>query len=85
MDYADLTDRTEETVRRLCAFAGLEVDQRLQDRVRGELPLSRYTQTAPDPEKWRRNEAEILPLMEPGHDAQVLATWERCRAAAETP
>jgi len=78
-DYADLTTRTEQTVDRICAFAGLEVDARLRRRLTGELPLSRYTQTAPDPDKWRSNEAEILPLLEPNHAAGVAQTWQRCR------
>ena len=78
-DYASLTDRTETTVGRICNFAKLEVDHRLQQRLRGELPLSRYTQTAPDPDKWRRNAAEILPLLDPAHPAGVAEAWQRCQ------
>ena len=77
-DYADLTDRTEATIDRICGFADLETDTRLRERSGGELPLSRYTQTAPDPDKWRRNESEILPVLEPGHDCGVADTWRRC-------
>jgi hypothetical protein len=39
------------------------------------LPHSRYTQTAPQPEKWRMNETDIeraLPAME--------HTWQRLRS-----
>jgi len=42
-------------IERLCGWAGLEWDQRLG----ASLPLSRYTLTAPDPQKWRRHEAQI--------------------------
>lgn len=42
-------------IRHLCDWAGLQWDRSL-DR---QLPLSRYTLTAPDPEKWRRHEAAI--------------------------
>ena len=42
-------------VERLCAWAGLRWDRPLG----GRLPLSRYTLTAPDPQKWRRHEAGI--------------------------
>jgi hypothetical protein len=83
-DYADVTDRTGETIGRICDFAGLAVDQRLQQRLSGELPLSRYTQTAPDPDKWRRNEAEILRVLEPTHDSGAAATWERCRRVLQS-
>ena len=79
-DYTDLTARTEQTLERICSFADLEVDARLRRRLTGELPLSRYTQTAPDPDKWRSNEAEILPLLEPSHVAGVAQTWQRCRS-----
>ena len=49
---------------RLCGWAGLDWDRRLG----ASLPLSRYTLTAPDPQKWRRHEAAIeahRPLWEP--------------------
>lgn len=39
-------------VRRICGWAGLAWDRTLGR----ELPLSRYTLTPPDPEKWRRHE-----------------------------
>jgi len=78
-DYADLTGCPAETVGRLCRFAQLTVDARLQQRLRGELPLSRYTQTPPEPDKWRRNEEEILRVLGPDHDFGAAATWQRCR------
>jgi hypothetical protein len=33
------------------------------DRPLDKLPLSRYTVTPPDPDKWRRHEAEILGVL----------------------
>jgi hypothetical protein len=72
-DYSGLTDRTGQTIERICRFAGLEMDARLQQRVRGALPHSRYTQTAPDPEKWRRNEDLIIPVLD-----SVEEVWKRC-------
>ena len=54
-------------------FAGLEVDKRSRQRISGALPLSRYTHTAPDPEKWRKNEDQILPVLE-----SVEEVWKRC-------
>jgi hypothetical protein len=82
-DYADVTDSTEATIRSICDFAGLQMDQRLCKRVAGALPLSRYTQTRPDPNKWRKNEAEILPVLEPEHYSGVAGTWQRCLQVME--
>ena len=50
---------------RLCRAVGFEEDARL---LKDDLPLSRYTVSPPDPDKWRRREAEIeavLPSIEP--------------------
>jgi len=59
LDYQTLLDDPADAVARLCAFAGLEIDERLQSRLNKPLPLSRLTHTSPDAEKWRMNEAEI--------------------------
>jgi hypothetical protein len=72
--YEELTASPETVIGRLCEFAGLERDERLAQRLSGALPLSRYTHTAPDPEKWRKNEAEISRVL-----ASVEPTWQRCR------
>jgi len=77
-DYSDLKDRSSQTIERICRFAGLEVDRRLQQRINGPLPLSRYTQTPPDPEKWRKNEEQILTVLE-----SVEETWKRCERVLE--
>jgi uncharacterized protein (TIGR03032 family) len=61
--YADLIADPQAQAKRLCAFAGIEWDQDLP----ADLPLSKYTLTPPDPNKWKRNEAElaeVLPLAE---------------------
>ena len=57
-----LRDPAAET-RRICGFAGWEFDEALRQRVAGPLPLSRYTQTQPQPDKWRKNEAAIARVM----------------------
>jgi hypothetical protein len=71
--YDDLTQRTEPLIRKICEFAGLDLDDRLVQHISGALPLSRLTQTAPDPEKWRKNETEIQPVL-----GSVDETWQRC-------
>jgi hypothetical protein len=59
-------------VERICRFIGIEMDARLQSRVSQPLPLSRFTQTPPDPNKWRRNAALIEPVL-----PEVEAVWRR--------
>ena len=66
IDYQSLLDDPARIIKKLCTFAGLDLDEHLQSRVSKPLPLSRLTQTAPQAEKWRKNEAEIgsvLPLL----------------------
>jgi hypothetical protein len=70
--YADLVRDPRATVQRIFSFAELELDPPLLQRLSGALPLSRYTQTPPAPDKWRRNEAEILRVL-----PRVEATWRR--------
>lgn len=77
-DYEEVIASPQSVIRRICSFAGLDIDERLAQRLSGELPLSRYTQSAPDPEKWRRNEAEIEPVL-----GSVETTWQRCRQVLE--
>jgi hypothetical protein len=62
--YSHLVADPEAEIRRLCRFLGLKWDRDLS----GPLPLSRYTLAPPDPEKWKRNAAELermLPLVAP--------------------
>jgi len=59
LNYQSLLDDPETTVERLCAFAGLEIDSHLRQRLQKPLPLSRLTHTRPAAEKWRKNEKEI--------------------------
>lgn len=74
LEYASLVAHPEAAIRRLCAFSGIEFDAALAQRVAAPLPLSRYTQTPPAADKWRRNETAItrvLPRLDP--------TWDRLR------
>jgi len=64
--YEDLIRRPRSEIARLLDFAGLSLDPRLGEYLSKPLPLSRHTQTAPDPEKWRQNATEIdrvLPII----------------------
>ena len=71
--YESLTRNAPTAIRRVCGFAGIQVDDHLNRRLQGELPLSRYTHTPPDPDKWRRNESQIRPVL-----ASVETVRRRC-------
>jgi Sulfotransferase family/Aspartyl/Asparaginyl beta-hydroxylase len=47
----------------LLGFAGLATDPRLEEYLGKPLPLSRHTQSRPDPGKWKQNAAEIERVM----------------------
>jgi hypothetical protein len=74
VSYEDFLRDPAAEVARICDFAGWRVDDALRQRVSGPLPLSRYTQTQPQPDKWRRNEAALERVM-----PSVDETWARLR------
>jgi len=53
--YHNLLADPQGEIERLCRFLDIEWDQELEH----ELPLSRYTLTPPDPEKWRQHADEL--------------------------
>ncbi len=63
VSYEELLVDPQSVAEELCKFAEWHWDQ----AIASPLPLSAHTLTPPDPEKWRRNEAElaaVLPLAE---------------------
>lgn len=74
LDYTDfLKDPTTE-IQRVCAALDLKWDRELSQA----LPLSRYTLTRPEPDKWRKHAELIEPLM-----PELALTVERARRAVE--
>lgn len=61
--YSDFVADPAAVVRGVCAFAGIEFDAALSERTGGDLPPSRHTLTPPEAGKWRKNAAEIEPLI----------------------
>ena len=57
--YSDFVSDPAAVVRGIAAFADIDIDEALAQRTSAALPNSRYTLTAPDPDKWRKNAAEI--------------------------
>jgi hypothetical protein len=64
--YDAFIAQPDARIRELCAVLGLAWDQPLGQA----LPLSRFTLSPPDPDKWRRHAAVIEPLL-PGLQATI--------------
>ena len=72
--YERLVSEPDAEVRRLCRFANLRWDTRLE----GALPLSRHTLTPPSPDKWKANETELAHVL-----PSLAATAERAAKVAD--
>jgi len=70
--YESLVADPRAEIAKLLGFAGLEMDARLEDYLARPLPLSKHTQSKPDPDKWKQNAAEIERVM-----PQLAAVSER--------
>jgi hypothetical protein len=75
VSYAQLLDDPRATIRALCEFIGIEFDASLAEHTSRPLPASRFTLTAPEPGKWRRNEVAIERVL-----PSVTQTWDRLRS-----
>ncbi|WP_162454695.1 sulfotransferase [Pseudoxanthomonas kalamensis] len=73
VDYERFLANPQQEAMRLSRWADWSWDCELDD----QLPLSRYTLTQPDPDKWRRHAAEIEPRL-----SQWRITMERAASAA---
>jgi hypothetical protein len=71
--YEQLTANPRATIERLAEFIGLRIDAGLAQRLAAPLPPSRQTNTPADAQKWRRHEAEIVPLLASPDIASTLA------------
>src|SRR5690606_33567373 len=61
--YADFLADPAREVARLCAFVGLELPADLRRSLRGPLPIARHTLSPPAPDKWRRYQGVLAPLL----------------------
>jgi len=59
VNYEDLLKDPASVIKRLCDFSELSLDPQLCELTTQPLKPSRYTLTPPDPDKWRRNAAEL--------------------------
>jgi hypothetical protein len=77
LNHAQFVADPAAHVERICRFIGIEMDPSLRSRVSQPLPLSRFTQTPPDANKWRRNAGLIEPVL-----PTVESVWRRLQALA---
>lgn len=67
ISYTKLIENTDSEIERLCSFCKIPYQGILKSMAASPLPLSSTTFSAPDPEKWKKYEAEInrvLPQVE---------------------
>ena len=76
VSYEAFVRDPKSTVQGLCRLIDIDFDPALTARISKPLPHSRFTQTAPAPDKWKQNKAQIERVM-PG----IEATWRRMRAS----
>lgn len=63
IEYDSLLANTSDEVKRMCDFAELVFGKRMQEVASAPLRLSKYTLTAPHPDKWKKNAAEMEPVL----------------------
>jgi hypothetical protein len=75
LSYAEFVANPKREIARICGFIGIDLDPGLVHRLDHPLPLSRFTHSPPDKDKWRRN-AEVVERVLPG----VELLWKRLQA-----
>ena len=76
--YGDLVSDPATGIRRLCKFIGIDADAALLQRLAAPLPASKYTLTAPAPDKWRRHQQAIEQVL-----PALLETRDRLRSTLD--
>jgi hypothetical protein len=72
IEYDSLLANTESELERLCSFSQLIFGPRMREVASKPLKLSKYTLTAPHPDKWKKNAAELEPVL--GSTEELMAT-----------
>lgn len=63
VSYENFLHDPAGTSKRICEFSDIPFGPRMQALANGQLPNSRYTLTPPDPDKWRKNEREVMAVL----------------------
>jgi hypothetical protein len=67
IDYDDLVNTPQATIRHIIKFAGLTPDETIERSLAMGLPTSCMTLSASSPDKWRKQEDEINPVLSLTH------------------
>jgi hypothetical protein len=67
INFDDLVTSPQQTIRQLCKFAGLKPDATIEQSLAEGLPISCMTLSASSPDKWRKYEDEINPVLSLTH------------------
>ncbi|WP_228445307.1 sulfotransferase family protein [Thalassotalea sp. HSM 43] len=68
VNYQELLDNPATTVNSILNFAGLAADKVMTESLQQGLPLSQYTLSAPDKNKWHKKAAVLANVMAEGED-----------------
>jgi hypothetical protein len=63
VNYQDLILNPDKVITKTCEFIGVEKDQYLTDITNNKLPLSEFTLTKPQNNKWHKNADLLFPQM----------------------
>lgn len=63
VEHDSFVSNTAAELKRLCDFAQIIFGPRMMEIASRPLKPSKYTLTAPDPEKWRKNAEELAPVL----------------------
>ncbi len=63
IDYDSLLANTGRELQRLCLFSQIIFGPRMHEAASKPLKLSKYTLSAPHPDKWKKNAAELEPVI----------------------
>lgn len=77
IDYESLISDTMNQLRRLCEFSQIVFGPRMVEVASRPLQPSKYTLTAPTPDKWKKNAADLEPVL-PGTE-ELIATLRGLR------
>ena len=64
INYDELVYSPVETIQKICRFGKIEYDSKLDAAARRRDAWSRYTLTPPTPDKWKKNENEVLSVLD---------------------
>ena len=62
--YEELVANPQQVIAQIAEFVGLKTDQHLENVLASALPLSRYTLSPPNTNKWRKHQPEIAAILE---------------------